>query len=58
MTDKQKNELFEKMLELEHLGEINTSNGINYFVTMSDGMFEAFKILGIESEYIKWSYGK
>lgn len=45
------------MLEIEHLAESKTYDNIDYS-SVADGMFEAFKILGIESEYIKWSFGK
>lgn len=57
MTDEKKMELFKKMLEYEHLAERGTYDGINYN-TMADGMYSAFEILGIEHEYIAWSYGK
>lgn len=57
MTQEQKMEMFEKMLEFEHLAEKKTYDGIDYNA-MADGLYEAFRTLGIASEYIRWSYGK
>lgn len=57
VTTEMKEEMFEKMLELEHLAQKRTFDGIDY-CDMANGMFKAFEIMGIGTEYIKWSYGK
>lgn len=57
LTEEMKLEMFEKMLEYEHMAERGTYDGVNY-CTMADGMYEAFRIMGIASEYIAWSFGK
>lgn len=57
MTDEIKMVLFEKMLKLEHLAEVETFDGHNY-AEQSHGAFEMLSALGLGSEYISWSFGK
>lgn len=57
MTDEIKTVLFEKMLKLEHLAEVETFDGHNY-VEQSNGAFEMLSALGLGSEYVSWSFGK
>ena len=57
MTNEMKIKLFEKMLELEHLGETTTYDGRDY-VEQSNGAWKMLVALGIEREYIHWSIGK
>ena len=49
--------MFEKLLELEHSAEHETYDGHNY-AEQVQGAYEMLKILGLDSVYIKWSYGK
>ena len=48
-----KEDLFRKLLELEHIAEGNTYDGSCYPERVR-GAYEMFKILGINDEYIKW----
>jgi hypothetical protein len=57
MTEETKIKLFEKMLELEHLGEKETFDHHNY-IEQSNGAYLMLEILGLGSEYINWSTGK
>lgn len=57
MTDEMKLKLFEKMLELEHLGETATYDGRNY-AEQSNGAYALLKVFGLGEEYINWSCGK
>ena len=57
MTEEIKMVLFEKMLKLEHLAEVETFDGHNY-VEQSNGAFHMLSALGLGSEYISWSVGK
>lgn len=61
MTNEMKLQLFEKMLELEHKGELQSEgklfDHVNY-IAESNGAFQMLQILGISSEYIRWSEGK
>ena len=57
MSEEIKAKLFEKMLELEHLAEVETFDGRDYF-EQSDGAFQMLQIMGLGSEYIRWSFGK
>ena len=52
-----KEKLFEKMLYLEHMGEETTYDGRDY-IEQSNGAFEMLKVLGLDKEYIHWSFGK
>ena len=52
-----KEKLFNKMLELEHLGEEKTYDNHNY-VEQSNGAFHMLALLGLDKEYIEWSFGK
>ena len=63
MTQDEKNKLFEKMLYLEHMGELQSNNQLSKFCTEdfigeSNGLWMAIDILGLAHEYIAWSYGK
>ncbi len=53
--------LFEQMLDLEHKGELQTAgklyDNVDY-IAESNGAYKMLEILGINSEYIKWSFGK
>lgn len=61
MEDEMKLKLFERMLNLEKLGEMQTNgklfDHVNY-IEMSNGAYEMLRILGLDREYIRWSYGK
>ena len=57
ISKEMKEKLFEEMLRLEHLSEVTTYDHRDYF-EQSEGAYLMFKILGIDSDYIKWSYGK
>lgn len=57
ITNEMKEEMFKKMLEFEHLAEKQTFDGIDYN-DKANGMFVAFEIMGIGSEYIEWAVGK
>ena len=57
MTEEVKLKLFEEMLRLEHLAEITTYDGVDYFYK-SEGAFKMLEILGLDSEYIWWAVGK
>ena len=57
MTQETKLKMFEKVLELEHLAERETFDHRNY-VEQANGAFEMLMILGIDKEYIDWSFGK
>lgn len=50
-------ELFEKVLELEHLAEKETYDNRNYY-EQAIGAFQMLKILGVASEYVRWAEGK
>lgn len=45
------------MLELEHLAEKTTYDHHNYN-EQADGAFKMLEVLGLEREYINWSFGK
>ena len=57
MTQEMKNKMFEKMLELEHLGEVKTYDGRNY-CEQANGAYAMLQVIGLDKEYIEWSYGK
>lgn len=57
MTNEMKMALFNKVLELEHLGEVETFDHHNY-VEQSNGAYAMLQILGLNKEYIQWSFGK
>lgn len=61
MTNETKIALFQQMLDLEHKGELQSEgklfDNVDY-IAESNGAYKMFEILGIESEYIKWSFGK
>lgn len=57
VTQETKTKLFEKVLELEHMGEKPTFDGRDY-VEQSNGAYEMLKILGLGREYINWAMGK
>ena len=57
MTQETKAKLFQKMLELETLGEQRTFDNVDY-IERANGAFEMLKVLGIDTEYIIWSCGK
>lgn len=57
MKKQTKQALFDRMLELEHLAQETTFDGVDY-ASKAEGMFEALTILGIEDEYLDWAYGK
>lgn len=57
MTQNTKAKLFEEMLRLETLAGKKTYDGRNYF-EQADGAFAMLEILGLDSEYIRWSEGK
>ena len=61
MTEEMKLKLFERMLNLEKLGETQTNGKLfdhaNY-IEKSNGAYEMLRILGLDREYIRWSYGK
>ena len=57
ISEERKIEMFEKMLELEHLAEKATFDNRNYS-EQADGAFQMLQIIGLSREYIKWSYGK
>ena len=62
ITKGTKEKLFKQMLEYEHDAErFNDLGGIGEghdYTELSNGMFEAFVIMGIEKEYIRWAIGK
>mgnify|MGYP003183089757 CR=1 FL=1 len=57
MNEEMKLAIFEKMLKLEHLAETETFDGHNY-TEQSNGAFEILASLGLDSEYVSWSFGK
>ena len=57
MTEDMKLELFNAVLELEHLAEAHTFDHRDY-AEQSNGAFLMLQILGLDHEYIKWSFGK
>lgn len=56
MTEEMKTKLFEQMLELEHKTG-KTYDNRDYF-EQAEGAFKMLQILGLNKEYIEWSYGK
>lgn len=65
LSEYKKREMFEYVLRLEHLAEMETYcrrpeaefKGRNYN-EQSEGAFGLLTILGLGKEYIWWSYGK
>lgn len=57
MTEDKKLELFKAVLELEHLAEVETFDHRDY-CEQSNGAFLMLQILGLDHEYIEWSFGK
>lgn len=57
MTEEIKRKLFEEMLRLEHLSEVKTYDNRDYF-EQANGAFAMLEILGLGSEYIRFSEGK
>lgn len=57
MTEDMKLELFKAVLELEHLAEVETFDHRDY-CEQSNGAFLMLQILGLDHEYIEWSFGK
>ena len=57
ITNELKEKLFNKMLELEHLANVETYDHRNYF-EQSNGAFHMLALLGLDKEYIEWSFGK
>ena len=57
MTEEMKVKLFKEVLRLEHLAEKTTYDGRDYY-EQSEGAFKMLTIMGLGSEYIKWSVGK
>lgn len=57
MTEEVKLKLFEEMLRLEHLAEIETYDSDDYYY-QSQGAFKMLEILGLAKEYIWWAVGK
>ncbi len=56
ITNEVKEALFKKMAQFEALSNIKTYDGNDYF-ERSQGAWAMLVILGIESEYIKYSEG-
>lgn len=57
MPEEMKLKLFEKMLQLEHLAEMELFDKIDYY-EQAEGAFKMLGVIGLEREYLKWSYGK
>lgn len=59
MTEEMKLNLFTKMLELEHLGEIQDKlfDHVDY-VAESEGAYKMLQAIGLGREYLNWSIGK
>lgn len=57
MTEDMKLRLFEKVLLLERLGNTATYDNRDYF-EQANGAFEMLVVLGLGTEYIRWSDGK
>lgn len=61
ITEEMKTALFRKMLELEHLSELYCDgklfDNVDYF-SEANGAFAMLQVMGLNSEYIRWAYGK
>ena len=57
MSEEMKMRAFEEMLRLETLANRPTYDGRDYN-EQSDGAFAILDVLGLGSEYIRWSEGK
>ena len=57
IDEKTKIALFKKMLYFECMGETETYGHRNY-CEEGNGAFKMLEILGLDKEYIEWSYGK
>lgn len=61
MSKKVKEDLFKKMLWLEHMSELYCDgklyDKVDYFAE-ADGAFKMLEVLGLSSEYINWAIGK
>ena len=53
MTEEKKLELFKEMRKLEKLASSKTYDNRDY-CEQSNGFFKALKVLGIDTEYIRW----
>lgn len=56
-----KEKLFEKMLWLEHMAELQSEGKLydnrDYF-SESNGAYAMLQVMGIDREYINWAVGK
>lgn len=57
ISNETKIKMFEHMLNLEKLGEAKTFDFGNY-AERSNGFYEALADLGLQKEYIRWSFGR
>ena len=57
LSTEMKIQLFERVLELEHLSAITTYDNRDYF-SESEGAFSMLQILGLGKEYVEWSIGR
>lgn len=57
MSEEMKLKLFQQVLELEHKSETITYDHRNYF-EQANGAFSMLQVLGLGTEYIRWSEGK
>lgn len=63
MTEEIKIKLFEDMLNLEKMAELQSEGKLSKFVhtnynQKANGFYEALEIMGIGAEYVRWSEGK
>lgn len=57
MTEEMKMKLFNEMLKLETLANTKTYDGHDYLEQLN-GAYAMLELLGISTEYIRWSEGK
>lgn len=57
MNSETKLKLFEEMLKLEDLAQYETFDNRDYF-EQSCGAYKMLEVLGLDTEYVEWSYGK
>lgn len=60
ISEQMKLALFNKMLQLEHLGEMQEKGLFDHvdYIAESNGAYKMLDILGLGREYFRWSYGK
>lgn len=61
MSKEMKEKMFNKVLWLEHMGELQSQGKLfdnRDYIAESKGAYEMLTILGIGTEYLYWAIGK